>query len=292
VNLSSSNGGVSVGTYIGYMAIMLVGACLSLLLRPLDQVVRADGSRIELEDSCALGQEVSGMMRLLLDPRVLALLPLFIYTNWMYAYQFTCFNSRLFTARTQGLNDAFYWGLQMLGSFSIGAYLDWQRPSPRQRAMSSLMGVYAIVAISWILGVIANVHYNLDGSKDDIEVLDFSQSTASWLLPFFLYCMWGMCDSLLQCWAYWVMGQIGDSPEMLSRFAGIYKFGQCIGAVISWVLSSGSVLPSTQLWINIGLFVVALPGAAWSCSTIGQVRHTLSNDKSVEQSHVDNVCAA
>ena len=31
----------------------------------------------------------------------LPLLPLFVYSNWFYAYEFGPFNSRLFTARTQ-----------------------------------------------------------------------------------------------------------------------------------------------------------------------------------------------
>lgn len=129
------------------------------------------------------------MVQLLLDPRILALLPLFVYSNWMYAYQFTCFNGQLFTPRTRGLNDAFYWGLQMLGSCVIGAYLDWQRLSIRRRALFCLMAVYIVVAASWVLGVIANERYKLDAGMDGIEVLDFSRSTASWVAPFLLFCL-------------------------------------------------------------------------------------------------------
>jgi len=43
------------------------------------------------------------MVRVCLRPQMLALAPLFVYSNWFYAYQFACFNAALFSARTQVL---------------------------------------------------------------------------------------------------------------------------------------------------------------------------------------------
>ena len=43
------------------------------------------------------------MVRVCLRPQMLALAPLFLYSNWFYAYQFACFNAALFSARTQAL---------------------------------------------------------------------------------------------------------------------------------------------------------------------------------------------
>ena len=70
-------------------------------------------------------------------------------------------------------------------------------------------------------------------------------------------------DSFIQCWVYWLLGQLDDSPEVLSRFAGGYKGVQCIGAAISWALSTGSMLPSTQAWINVALLGCSLPATTF-----------------------------
>ena len=35
------------------------------------------------------------------EPLVAALLPLALYSNWFYTYQFSCFNHELFTVRSQ-----------------------------------------------------------------------------------------------------------------------------------------------------------------------------------------------
>ena len=47
------------------------------------------------------------MVRVCLRPQMLALAPLFLYSNWFYAYQFACFNAALFSARTQARHHAF-----------------------------------------------------------------------------------------------------------------------------------------------------------------------------------------
>ena len=74
---------------------------------------------------------------------------------------------------------------------------------------------------------------------------------------------WGGCDALVQCLVYWLLGQLEDEPDVLARFAGIYKAVQSAGAAASWALAaSPSVKASTQAWINVGLFVTALPPAA------------------------------
>ena len=60
-----------------------------------------------------VSSELTGMLSLFGRPRMLMLAPLFVYSNFFYAYQFTAYNSALFNARTQGLNNAAYWSARL-----------------------------------------------------------------------------------------------------------------------------------------------------------------------------------
>jgi hypothetical protein len=251
---------------------MLVGVASILLLQPLNKVIRPDGSAIELAPEPAVIPEIVGMAKLFMDWRAVALIPLFLYTNWCYNYQFQVFNDPLFTTPTKGLNNVFYWGAQMLAAWLLGLYHDMDKP-PRTRAYVSLAFVSAICLATWMGGVIANYHYDLahcphnaDGSvtcKDPIEFSEFGR----WILPVTLYTMWGACDALVQCWSYWILGQLSDRPEILSRYSGWYKTWNYLGNAIGAALIT-SVNRNLQLWINIVLFAVAIPPAAYVCSTI------------------------
>jgi MFS family permease len=275
-NLNSTTPQADPTTFWVFIVVMLVGCCCILLLQPLDKVIRPDGSRIELAPEPAVIPEIVGMLKLVMDPKPLALVPLFLYTNWCYNYQFQVFNDPLFTTPTKGLNNVFYWGAQMLSAWLLGLYHDSDRP-PRTRAYVSLAVIGAICLSTWACGAVANYVYDLSGCPRDeltgsvvcphqIEFKDFS----AWILPLLLYTMWGACDALVQCWSYWILGQLSDRPEILSRYSGWYKtwnsLGNAIGAFLITELTQKGA--NAQLWINIALFAAALPPAAYVCSTI------------------------
>ena len=67
--------------------------------------------------------------------------------------------------------------------------------------------------------------------------------------------------AVAQCWAYWLLGQLDDTPASLARSAGYYKALQSAGGAASWALSveTSGVPPSTQALINVALALVAFP---------------------------------
>ena len=306
----------------------------------------------------ALLGELGGMVRVCVQPQMLALAPLFLYSNWFYAYQFACFNAALFSARTQGLNSAFYWAAQMAGAMLVGAFLDSQRIPVRRRALTSLVGIGGLTAVSWGLGLWAQFFYNLDNrpcaaarafnatapawcanatdgwgagnwkwcgnatdgwwtfngwwwggwwcnvsdaewTEESYDPYSYGQfSYEAWengsysyysdwsysygygddngdepydaldvasfdvvLAPGLLYVLWGFCDAVVQCWAYWLLGQLDDTPGALARSAGYYKALQSAGGAASWALSveTSGVPPSSQALINVGLALLAFP---------------------------------
>jgi MFS family permease len=104
---SKGDSAVTAGTFWVFIVVMLVGCALVLLLQPLNKVVRPDGSSIEVAPEPAVIPEIIGMAKLFVDPRAVALVPLFLYTNWCYNYQFQIFNDPLFDTPTKGLNNVF-----------------------------------------------------------------------------------------------------------------------------------------------------------------------------------------
>ena len=61
---------------------------------------------------------------------------------------------------------------------------------------------------------------------------------------------------------YWFLSQLDTSPDALARFAGFYKGVQSAGGAVGWVLSA-TLLPSTQVWVNVALIILALPTMSW-----------------------------
>merc|ERR1719482_2268589 len=268
LNYHSAASAASPGTFLAFLSIMLMGSILCGVMSPLNRVARADGSEVRLPPT-AVGAEIAAMARLFSDRRMLALLPLFVYSNFFYAYQFTAYNSTLFNARTQGLNNAAYWSAQMIGAVVVGRYLDSMANSPQRRGGRAFAVIALAILGSWALGVIANRAYGLDGH---VKPLDFTHG--GWLVAFAVYVFWGFCDAFIQCWVYWFLSQLDNSPDALARFAGFYKRVQSAGGAVGWVLSA-TLLPSTQVWVNIALVLLALPAMPW---VIGKLPSTDTYD--------------
>merc|ERR1712232_834491 len=102
--------------------------------------------------------------------------------------------------------------------------------------------------------------YAFDFTVSDPPRYDISSSES--LEPFFLMIFWGFCDAFIQLWSYWVLRQMTDDVNMLSRYAGFYKFWQNIGALVAYVVF-GVVLKDHVLkieyWTNMGILIATVP---------------------------------
>jgi len=124
------SGSVNDGTYIPYMAFMLLGAALSLLILPPSDVIRDDRSKVVVAGATTYtspATEGTEILKLFVfgDWKMLLVLPEVWDSNFFYTYQFNNVNGVLFTLRTKGLNNVFYWGARMLGSAASGYSLDF-----------------------------------------------------------------------------------------------------------------------------------------------------------------------
>jgi hypothetical protein len=112
---------VTDGTYIGFMILTFLGACLSWTLIDAKHVVRRDGSGIILMKHPTWQSEIIGLWETLrTNPYIILLFPMFFASNWFYTYQFNDVNYARFNVRTRALNNTLYWLAQILGAGVFG----------------------------------------------------------------------------------------------------------------------------------------------------------------------------
>jgi len=259
--------GAAASTFIIYIAMGVIGSVLVWFLLPLEHVQREDGTMCEKPLFASPREEVSGMCKMICSRHVLALLPLFIYSNWFYSYQLGVFAKGVFMPAASGLASAFYWGAQMVGAKTLSCLLDATRMSAGKRAWVSFGASTVLISVTWIWGALANSKYMLDSaevSKGGMRVL-YEYNEFGFIEAATLMLLWGYCDALVQTWCYWVMTQLYTKSEDFSRIAGIFKFAQSMGSAASFMISYADPTATVQLWICIVLFVASIPGAGYLC---------------------------
>lgn len=277
--------GVSAVSYFVFCALMIVGAFLGLLLVvPPNRVIRADGKRVVYEKAASPGAELKNVLNLFKDKYMLLLTPLILQSNWFYTYDFGAINGQLFNNRTRGLNSAYYWGFQMVGAYLIGTvFLDMKSLSRRTRAIWGLLIVAGLNTLQWAYAFYVQFGWQDGGYDKDRPIeqrIDFLQS--EFWLPAVLYAFMGICDSMVQTYAYWLMGAIANSPAILARYAGYYKGIQSLGAAIAWILDASGMMYRWQAIICFILASIMIPPTYIVASWITE--HSSDEDDVAENS--------
>lgn len=209
-------GSVNDGTYIAFMSFMTIGALLSLAILPPSKVVRDDGTRCTNIKYSNVSTEYVEISKLFMNWKMLLIAPAAWSSNFFYTYQFNNVNAVLFSLRTRGLNNVFYWGAQMIGSIGIGYLMDFSFKSRRRRGFLGIGVVGFLGTAIWAGGLANQVKYTRADVKT-IEKLDFKDSGDDFAGPFVLYFSYGLLDAMFQSVVYWIIGALADDSETLSR---------------------------------------------------------------------------
>lgn len=256
LNYHSQAASVTDGTYIAFMCFMAFGAILTLALLPPSKVVRDDGSKVTLIKYSNVKTEAIEILKLFSNWKMLLLVPASWASNFFYTYQFNNVNGKIFTVRTRGFNNVFYWGAQMIGSVAIGYVLDFSFQNRKKRGF---MGV-AIVAILgtaiWGGGLANQLRYS---RNKPLQEIDFKDSGSAFAGPFVLYFSYGLLDSMFQTLCYWTIGALADDSQTLSRYSGFYKGVQSAGAAVAWQIDKHNVSLLGELIINWALTTISYP---------------------------------
>ncbi|KAJ2239442.1 hypothetical protein GGH98_006237, partial [Coemansia sp. RSA 454] len=93
INYHSEKDSLSDGVYIAFVVLECLGAFLGLALAPPSKVTRTDGSSVVMVKYTNVGKEVLEILKLFLNPTMLALLPMCFTSNFFYTYQFNNINA-------------------------------------------------------------------------------------------------------------------------------------------------------------------------------------------------------
>ncbi|KAJ2053053.1 hypothetical protein H4S04_000926 [Coemansia sp. S16] len=261
INYNSTKDSLSDGVYIAFVILECIGAALGLALAPPSKVVREDGSSVVLVKYTSVRIEAVEILKLFMNPMMLALLPMCFASNFFYSYQFGPINGSIFNIRTRGFNNIFYWGAQMIGAYALSFLLDNQRMTRKTRGIIALGIVAVFFNVVWGGTLKLQQKYTHGPLPGGIPtdypggLIDFLESKRA-AGPIILYTLHGVGDALYQNLAYWVIGSLTNDGQKLSRYAGFYKGIQSLGATVAWQLDAKSVSYMNQLignWVLLGI---------------------------------------
>ena len=233
---ATSSSTVSDGTYVGFLILTFIGACVAWLLTNAFAVVRSDGSKVILMKNPTWKTEIIGLWETIRsDPYVVLLFPMFFSSNWFYTYQFNGVNAAHFNTRTRALNNVLYWSAQIVGAFAFGYALDstYFRRSTRAR------GVWVVLVLITLAIWGGGYDYQkgftrADAASPTFKTMDWT--TSGYVAPMFLYLFYGVYDAAWQTCVYWYIGSFTNNSRKIANFAGFYKGIQSAGAAIMWRL--------------------------------------------------------
>ncbi|CAG8583349.1 5059_t:CDS:2 [Ambispora leptoticha] len=260
LNWSSTAGSVNDGTYIGFLVLMIFGSISALALLPPSRVFHQDGHPVQVQKFPTWKAETIEVAKLFLDWRMIALSPMFLASNWFYAYQFDDVNAAYFNVRTRAFNNLWYWFCQIIGATVFGLFLDAAFLTRSMRALYGLFIMSLFIMATWIGGLAFQLKY-ARGDKINRDLFDSGYGG-----ELLLYMVYGLNDAMFQCYAYWIMGALTNDTSKLSRYNGFYKAIQSAGAAISWRIDAVGTAYLPQLlicWVLlifsiIGTFAVAI----------------------------------
>jgi MFS family permease len=258
---------VNDGTYVGFLVLTLIGAALSWTLVDAKAVIRDDGSKIIVMKHPSWKSEIMGLWETFFtDPYILALFPMFLASNWFYAYHFTEVNAAYFNLRTRALNGVVYYTMQIVGAYVFGFALDYRGLRRTVRAKVAWGALFALIMVVWGAGYKFQTTYDRAfGESKTIKKKDWSDP--GFAGPFILYMFYGFSDAAWQTCVYWFMGSLTNNGRKLANFAGFYKGIQSAGGAITWALDDNKIPYMNMFASNWGLLVgsliVALPVILW-----------------------------
>ena len=190
-------------TYITFLILTFLGACLSWTFVDAKHVVRRDGSRIILMKQPTWKTEIFGLWQTLRsDPYVILLFPMFFASNWFYTYQVNDVNLARFNARTRALNGTLNWLAQMFGALVFGFGLDFPNIRRTTRAKAAWVVMFVLTFAVWGGGYVFQRKYT---RKDYTENNNFKGDWTGngYIGPMFLYISYGFYDATWQTCVYW-----------------------------------------------------------------------------------------
>ncbi|THH18809.1 hypothetical protein EW146_g2221 [Bondarzewia mesenterica] len=255
-NFHSTTNAVGNGTYIGFLVLTLIGVTIPMFMADPNKMIRTDGTKVTAPRQSSWKTELYGLyIALKTDPMIVLLFPMFFASNWFYTWQFNDYNGALFNIRARSLNNLVYWLSQIVGSISIGLFLDRRRLTRRFRAFAGWVVLLCMVFIIHIWAYFYQRDYTRESmppnDSNKMDIYDHRYPSRVWL---YIFC--SLLDAMWQTTAYWMMGAMSNDPAKLAYFTGFYKSIQSAGAAGVW-RADAVKLPYMNIFLSTWVLLVA-----------------------------------
>ncbi|KAF8530059.1 MFS general substrate transporter [Hysterangium stoloniferum] len=261
---------VSTSTYIAFLIIIFIGVASSFLVLGPNRVIRSDGTIVKLQARATVKEEVRGIIRVFLDWRMLALLPMSFASNYFYAYQ-GALNAGKFDGPTRALNATLSGAGAIIGALLIGFFvLDGSYFARRTRGYLGLGIVAAMTIIIWAVGLSWQLTFTrADATPENSINYHDADYKGKGALYFFYY----FGDASYQALVYWIMSALTNDPFTLARFAGFYKAIQSAGAAGSFGMDAVKTPYLNEQLASWILMLVSFPPAFLVIRTIKETNY-------------------
>ncbi|VDB94301.1 unnamed protein product [Peniophora sp. CBMAI 1063] len=255
---------VSTGTYLAFIIIMFFGAALTLLLLSPTAVARGDGSTtVEVQKVSGPMEEIMGLLDIVKDWRILALIPMFFASNFFYAYQ-GAINTFYFTGPTRALNATLEGAGGIIGALLIGIFvLDSTRFKRRTRGYLGLSIVAICMIVVWSCALSWQITFTRESTVQKLSYRDRTYGAKGVLFFFFFF-----CNATYQALTYWIMGAITNDPRTLARYAGFYTAIQSCGSAGAYGMDATATPFLTEHLVSWVIVLVSLPLAGLVIFTV------------------------
>ncbi|KAF8517384.1 MFS general substrate transporter, partial [Hysterangium stoloniferum] len=265
---------VATSTYIAFIIIMFIGIASSFLVLGPNRIVRSDRTLVKIDGRATIREEVRGTMRLFLDWRMLALLPMFFASIYFYPYQ-AAINQARFDGPTRALNGTLSAVGSIAGGLFIGFFvLDGTHFRRRTRGYMGLGVVTALMIIVWSVGLSWQMTFTrADATPDNLINYHDADYKGKGALYFFYY----FGDATYQALIYWIMSALTNDAFTLARFAGFYRAIQSAGAAGSFGMDAVKTPYLNERLASWFLLLVSLPPAFLVIRTIKETNYDDEN---------------
>ncbi|KAK5124766.1 hypothetical protein LTR85_001479 [Meristemomyces frigidus] len=242
--------------YITYQWVLTSAIVMDLLLivDPKD-VVRDDGRHIAIFKEPNLKEELSGVLAVMMDPKIIILL-LPMYVGEVCLALTSSINSYYFNLRTRSLNNLLFQAIMIPAPIALAWVMDNPRiMSRRNRGLSgvAIVGTITMASTAGLLGWV--MRNNIDRSLTSPAV-DWTDS--AFASGFVLYVLSGIVYACFQITVQWTLSALTNDPVLCARYAGAFKGTVSLGMCISFTIDAKSVSFQTQLVVDLVLYAAGL----------------------------------
>jgi len=244
--------------YVGFLVCIVVGGAVTQLLAAPSRAIATNATAdvlsvpqhgtppVNTNPSHGSGsdwyREAKATVKLFRTRTMLFLGPLMWYTGFNQPYQLNTFGDRFFGPRALGIEVFVFYAAEIVGGFVAGWLLDRDPSRPRQAALRQLFIFTIVTAAGYVLAFADELAAARDDWPEaDVEPLRLNQTSI--LRPTAAFALWGVSDSQVQAFSYWLMRHLfADGPEQ-SRAVGFYKMIQSLGWCVGFALVPSSRVP-------------------------------------------------